>query len=518
MEIELTTPSLTFEFGNQGSGTIQTFDYLSLERLNEYLYKATFDVVPDYIPTNNINTGACTSFVKDGKLYRNFDWKYDDRATFIVRTKDFEGIAYIDGLNGNDKLNLSLVEQLPYHITDGCNNYGIRVSEHVLFNDFDYVGSGDNPIQLIPYKILTECESLDYLEGTEFQNYIANLSIPTLLTEAEYLLHFIVTDGTDTYYVGPSEDGYEVIDITDNPKLTNFKWVDRETVNRTDSDLQDRPTGIERWNLINNSLDDLYFTEAYVAPNRLSEFIGINGTTKDSTDEELESIYDTAHQAYLERTRNGYTWQTVHSVIYDDKGIIVLYTQEDFHKAYSSADTIPNEYVHYVAKLNQDYYRFTRSDNTEVNIDLSRKQNKLIAGQNITIDEDNVISAYGGSGDGNIFYVTYGETEFEDIKQAIDDGKLCICIESLQENSASYAKIERYYYNESSDSGEVLFADFFNYADTIIIYRLYKTMSATSEWTWSREQLVIQERLPFAPSTGTYVLKSVDRELTWVAE
>ena len=47
--------------------------YVSLERLGEYLFKITFDEIPEYTPVNNFSAGACSSFVRDGKLYRNYD-------------------------------------------------------------------------------------------------------------------------------------------------------------------------------------------------------------------------------------------------------------------------------------------------------------------------------------------------------------------------------------------------------------------------------------------------------------
>lgn len=315
--------------GERGQSFIPDY-LLSIERLSDYTYKASFDKIPEYVPGNEIAAGACTSFVKDGKLYRNFDWNYDNTAAFWVKTKDFEGMASIAGLNDGD-LNKEIIGQLPYHLADGRNNDGIMISEHILFNDFDFEGTGSNPIQLFPYHVLSTLHSMDDIE--DLQEWLDDVSVPEQLKSAEYLLQFLITDGTTTYYVGPAADGYEMIDITSNPKLTNFKWVDREVVERTDSDLQRRPTGIERWNEVEDSeLADLRFTLAYEAPNRLSEFIGLRGTTKDSTDEELLPIYHIAHANYVNRSRNGETWQTVHSVVYGANGLETLNTQENYTK------------------------------------------------------------------------------------------------------------------------------------------------------------------------------------------
>lgn len=339
--------------GSGGGGTITTNNLVSVERLGEYLYKATFDSIPEYKEGNATPTGCCSAFVRDGKLYRNFDWQYDDTASFYVVCKDFEGIASIVGLK--DGMLDKRVEQLPYHLVDGVNKYGIMVSTHVLFNDFGYTGSGnkDKRIMGLPYYILSNVTDMGRL-GTQIREYIENLNVPPELAAMEYLVQFIVTDGTTTKVITPKSDGteYEIVDASSNPKLTNFKWVADLTVDR--ADLQDKPTGVERWNSINNLTDnlaELRFTKAYESPDRLSEFIGIDGTTKDSTDEELTEIYNLAHNEYLIRERDGKTWQTVHSVVYNGRSVESLCVQENYNKDYALhlgeiVDVGSNQYVY----------------------------------------------------------------------------------------------------------------------------------------------------------------------------
>ena len=148
----------------------------------------------------------------------------------------------------------------------------------------------------------------------------------------EYLIQLLITDGTTTYaLIPPTNEGesYELVDATEYPKMTNFRYVARGEVSRYDMDLQERPTGIERFNAMPCALEDLRFTKGYESPDFLSEFIGINETTKDSTDAELEAIYDLARAKYLTRSRNGETWQTMHSVVYGDK-MEELYIQENW--------------------------------------------------------------------------------------------------------------------------------------------------------------------------------------------
>ena len=309
--------------------------YLSLNRLGDYLYEVTFDSIPEYVPSNEVLNFGCSSFVRDGKLFRNLDWYYSELAEFKVKFKDVEGIAFIDGLNDGELTDKDdIIAQLPYHLVDGRNSKGLMVSTHVLNNDFNFDGSGEKNISctLLPYYILTTMSDINVL-SSEVSNLLANIKV-----SEDLLIQVLVTDGVVTKLFTPTEEGYEYISISSNPKVTNFKWVNRALVNRDDEDIQLHPTGIERWNEINDEveLSDLRFTKCYEEPNRLSEFIGLRNTDKYSNDEELEAIYETAHQMYLERTRDGSLWQTVHSIIYTPVEMDALFVQENYDKNFAN--------------------------------------------------------------------------------------------------------------------------------------------------------------------------------------
>lgn len=324
--------------GNQVRASVLTevFDqvikpYASLERLRPYLYRISFDELPEDIGMNMPIAVGCSAFVQDGKLHRTLDFLYDEAASFIVRTRDFEGMSFITGLNDGALTN-DLLSQLPYKVVDGVNNSGIRVSTHVLFNDWDWAGVGDKslPLTKLPFYILTHAKSMATL-AQDLGDILSNLDTAPVLEGSGYLLQILVTDGTTTYAVLPPTEANQAFvlqDISANPKLTNFRWVADETAVRTN--LQRRPTGVERFNMMPCALADLRFTKAYESADRLSEFIGIGETTKDSTDEELTAIYGRAHDLYLERQRDGQTWQTMHAVVYGSK-MEALYIQENFN-------------------------------------------------------------------------------------------------------------------------------------------------------------------------------------------
>lgn len=313
---------------------------LSVKRLGEYLYEATYDGIADYVEGVNNVIGGCSTFVRGGKTYRSFDLNYNNVAEFIVKTKEFDGIALIQGMNDGE-LDKEKIAQLPYHLADGCNRHGIIVTEHILFNDFGFNGTGtkDNDLTKLPTIILQNVKLMAELTtNVVVNNFLANAKLPTALVDLGYALHFFITDNTTTYTLAPKDDGsgYEFIDISSLPKQTNFKWINRVTLDRNDSDLQSRAIGTTRWNLIESGaeLKDLAFTKAYQTNERLDEFVGINGTTKDSTDAELQAIYEDAHTEYLTRKRDGKTWQSLHAIVYGSQGIEYLSVQENYDKNY----------------------------------------------------------------------------------------------------------------------------------------------------------------------------------------
>lgn len=307
-----------------------THPYLSLERLRPYLYRVSFDSLPEDNGGESPVFGGCSSFVLDGELCSNLDWGYSEIADVIVRTKGFEGMSFIDGLN-DGSMDDNLIAQLPYRVRDGRNNNGIMMATHVLYNDWGWTGCGNKSIPLtrLPFLILTRVKSMATIES-DLAGVLDNLYAPQGLADMEYLLQIIVTDGTTTYVLMPptsDNESYILQDISSNPKLANFRWVNSAVVERTS--LQNRPTGVERWNHMPCPLSDLRFTKAYEQPTRLSEFIGLRNTTKDSSDAVLTEIYEAAREIYLERERNGQTWQTMHSVVYGTR-MESLYIQENW--------------------------------------------------------------------------------------------------------------------------------------------------------------------------------------------
>ncbi len=230
-----------------------THPYISLERLDTYLFKASFDTIPeDDTGNNDTIPGGCSSFVKDGKLFRNLDWDFSELAAFHVICPGFEGMAFSPGLNSTE-LDDALIAKLPQRIMDGKNDNGIMVSTHVLYNDWEWSGDGETPLYQLPSYILQNVKSMATLQA-DLGNILSDLCTYQTLDNAGYLLQFLVTDGTSAFAILPPESSsgaYVLQDISSNPKLSNFRWVSSATVAR--ASLQDRPMGVERWNMMPQS-------------------------------------------------------------------------------------------------------------------------------------------------------------------------------------------------------------------------------------------------------------------------
>ena len=337
---------LTWDGEDWVAEDLPTKPYSSLRRLRSYLYEVTFDELPAYSESGDAPfTGGCTSFIQNGKLHRNLDWNYSETAAFKVVTKDFVGMAFNDSVK-EGSLDDFKIGQLPYHVNDGVNDYGIMVTTHVLYNDWNWNNaSGHTSITKLPYLILSTVKSMAEL-STKLSTVLSDLYAPDALKAMGYLVHFMVSDGTTTYVIEPptsATGAYQLINASDCPKFVNFRWINKAQItSRNDALLQNRPNGIERWNLIPCELSDLRYTKSYETNAWLSEFIGVNETTKASTDAQLQAIYELGHTAYLNRTRNDEvpTWQTFYSVVYSNKGMEHLWAQEDWNRDYCSSSGV----------------------------------------------------------------------------------------------------------------------------------------------------------------------------------
>lgn len=123
----------------------------------------------------------------------------------------------------------------------------------------------------------------------------------------------------------------------------------------------------------------------------------------------------------------------------------------------------------------------TYATKTEVNA----KQNKLKAGDNITIDGSTISS-------NQIFVATYGTTKYAEVKAAYNAGKLCTVF-----------KDKRYYYIKLIDTTSIMFTSSFASSTGNAIYSL--TLSSSDSWsthTGSLQSKLTFDTAPKAESTN----------------
>lgn len=343
---------------NGGDGNI------AISKIEDYLYEykcpvLDYDFANNYFKEKDMNmtSGGCSS-VRKGNLYgRNFDWLYDENVEFLVKTDANNALHGVIGLAGQlSKLTREFVESgkyddaykvLPFMLTDGINDAGLVCNTNVVPNDKGItIGDGICNLMLPRY-------ILDHFDNVrEACDYIKNASVSSI----GYEVHIMLADKNDTYVIEFINNEVKIIDIRDYPYMTNFHLYGIErnadgsvyTPGTQDENhnaivtnkIEEHGQGLERYNIINNGynnldirelMNKLAYTNAYkrsTEPFWYSEYVGgeIN-VASDTSD--FESIIDEYIGHYEERTRDGKTWHTKHSAIYDiDKKELYVKVQE----------------------------------------------------------------------------------------------------------------------------------------------------------------------------------------------
>lgn len=355
----------------------QFYEKSNLTKLEDYLYLIEYDDI-DYAAGAEYNKkfmaklGACSSVYKDGLYGRNYDWYYDNAASFIVKTSANQNRHASIGVAAVAKLTKDLVEglswndfyaTLPNMMLDGINDAGVVCNINVTANgDYGFT-NGTNPkkedlciLSLVRY-ILDNADSVDH--AIELL-YDRNLWAPHgEILDSE--LHFMIGDSTKCCVVEFINNEIKVID--DAKIMTNFYLYGVEfnedgsvytPATQTDTKnaiitnhITPFGSGLERYNKALSELpsvesiadmttlmQNLYYSQAYTDnPDENSwytELVGVNGLTVVSTPEQYTPTFKKAYQLFEHRDRNEKTtWQTVHTSIYDIGNLAIdVYCQE----------------------------------------------------------------------------------------------------------------------------------------------------------------------------------------------
>ena len=309
--------------------------------LPKYLHHLRFDdTYPEdaawyYGQADSAVAGGCSARRREGILERNYDWSYDESASFVLSVGSSQDrFASIGVASAGTNLTEEVVTSgrwsryykvLPGRTLDGINENGVVCEINVVATN----GS--------PWETRTEGRdlnaigavrwALDHATSAEMaaQELAKRVYIPESMKRLGYSAHFMVADASNTFIV---EDGKVYHDITEviYPILAVLTNVRIRTF------LGEVPdpygTGLERMfylfsNWRTSSITNAWYSEAYRRGAdgwfpRPTEFAAPGVGTNQET-EKLQAWAEANVPAGAPESlkRNGGSWQTVHTSVYD---------------------------------------------------------------------------------------------------------------------------------------------------------------------------------------------------------
>lgn len=315
-----------------------------------------WDDIDEFIK-DKYTDGSCSGWLdaENGKLYRSFDFLYNDTVSFYVENTacGYRGIASAKPITREmavTKADSEWWKYIPYCVNDGINDAGIHVSIYMLHREEGVLTNQNTEgrrrictTALTSY-LLANLHSID-----DLRNMMDTLNVYAPNKDgspfnSEY--HFMVSDGESAYAIEFIDNETQIIDITDNPIINNFYLYG---FNGQRSSLNPHGHGFERYSLINGgaSLEDVAYTKVYSLVGTDSVWrtdyndvfgnIDITNSTPDD-DATLISVMNAAKAQYLNRYRGDGTWHTQHACEYDfTTRTLKVCTQENYDTWYPTA-------------------------------------------------------------------------------------------------------------------------------------------------------------------------------------
>lgn len=345
---------------------------LNVTKIAPYFYSLQYDNVnyekaKKYLSKYKPAPAACSVAANGSTIGRSFDWLYDEVASFLVYTKATDERHAVLGMargtaaltdkfvsSGNEHEDYDVV---PCLLVDGINDAGLFCESNVTTFDFGNT-TGTNPdgedmcaLMLVRY-LLDNAASVD-----EAIALLPNLNIYGLYSrETKEELHFFLKDSEKTAVIEFVDNEIKITDefLDNHEVMTNFHLYELDLENPPKYSM-----GLERYKLICDELDNnmtmedivesVKYTNAYtiIDPDKVwySEFNGNWGDyygdlTVDSVPEDYARVLEKVRKDYANRKRDGVTWQTVHSAIYDleNKTISIKVQEQDEAYEFSFSD------------------------------------------------------------------------------------------------------------------------------------------------------------------------------------
>lgn len=347
--------------------------YSYRNKIAPYLYEVWYDGIDyqyayEYFKAEEDTLPGHCSAIRNGNLYgRNFDWKFDESAEFIVHVprigKRYASVGIAGCVAGLTEAFVrsgkesELYRILPFRMMDGINECGLVCNINVVPADYgkqNAIPAAAQDVELSASMIVRYV--LDHFssarEAVQFLQNHAKIYFSKAIHDMDYEAHWMIADPNETYIVEIVNNAVAAIN---HPYMTNFHLYGvqlnadggvyaPETQDAGHNAMQTNGitghgSGLERFNLIaeaysdtatyegmRDMLDQLRYTRAYPGatgaanPVWYTEFVG-GDITCASPVSDYAGIMELAGQAYSRRNREtALTWQTVHSVIYDISG------------------------------------------------------------------------------------------------------------------------------------------------------------------------------------------------------
>ena len=345
---------IAVETPKEHDNVVKVAPYLFKTKYNSLDYNAGAEYFEKYRPT----IGLCSAVSKGNFFGRNYDWNYDERCTIVIKTAADQGrhatlcVAVapsdlteevIEGGGEND-----LYKIVPFLTVDGINDAGLVCEINVVSTGDKGLTTGTNQdgedifAAMIPRLVLDYAEDVDEAITLLRSKNIFCANSDSMQQE----FHFMLSDGVKTAVVEFVENEMTVIDefVDDKPIMTNFYLSGYDGTNES---LTRYAMGVERQAVLTEGFGDVEsengmiylmrmakYTQMYdksVSPFWYSEYTGNHGEpwgdlTKDTPHTEYEPLVDHMVEMFNHRKRDGKTWQTVTTSVYNisERKLIVI--------------------------------------------------------------------------------------------------------------------------------------------------------------------------------------------------
>ena len=330
---------------------------LNVSKVTDYLYEVFYDDF-DYAfaenfnrKNNNLHLGACSS-VRNGNFHgRNYDWFYDENVEFIVHTSAKNGrhasvgiATMVPGVTvkfADSGLYTDGYKILPFRVVDGINDAGVAVNVNVVPFGDRTLTTGTNPDGEDMYFISAIRYVLDYADSVDSAiDLLKSKNIYALNNDKNHEeCHFMISDKDKTVVIEFIDN--EIVVIDNANIMTNFYLYGEKTPHSA---------GVERFDILRENYDmgstrdgmiallkKVWYSQAYnrtTKPFWYSEYVGdFSPVYKDVTIfspvEDFTPVIDTAISMFETHERNGKTWYTTHTSVYDlESKTLTLIPQE----------------------------------------------------------------------------------------------------------------------------------------------------------------------------------------------